>query len=93
MKRQKICIIGGGLTGLMTALTLSKLNFKIEIDKILTPLYFDNQKKLSCIISSMNMIKLLTVELQENLNIYKHNSICFEYIYFNLRILFKVFST
>ena len=46
-------------------------NFKIEIDKILTPLYFDNQKKLSCIISSMNMVKLLTVELQENLNIYK----------------------
>ena len=45
-------------------------NFKIEIDKILTPLYFDNQKKLSCIISSMNMVKLLTVELQENLNIY-----------------------
>jgi len=46
-------------------------NFKIEIDKILTPLYFDNQKKLSCIISSMNMIKLLTVDSQENLNIYK----------------------
>ncbi len=46
-------------------------NFKIEIDKILTPLFFDNQKKLSCIISSMNMVKLLTVEMQENLNIYK----------------------
>ena len=45
-------------------------NFKIEIDKILTPLFFDNQKKLTCIISSMNMVKLLTVELQENLNIY-----------------------
>ena len=46
-------------------------NFKIEIDKILTPLYFDNQKKLSCIISSMNMVKLLTVESQENFDIYK----------------------
>ena len=46
-------------------------SFKIEIDKILTPFFFDNQKKLACIISSMTMVKLLTVELQENLNIYK----------------------
>ena len=45
-------------------------NFKIEIDKILTPLFFDNQKKLACIISCMNMVKILTVESQENLKIY-----------------------
>jgi len=31
MKKQKICIIGGGLTGLITALTLSKLNIKIDL--------------------------------------------------------------
>ena len=31
MKKQKICIIGGGLTGLITALTLSKLNLKIDL--------------------------------------------------------------
>jgi len=31
MKKQKICIIGGGLTGLITAITLSKLNFKIDL--------------------------------------------------------------
>ena len=43
----------------------------IEIDKILTPLFFDNKKKLSCIISSMYLIKLLTVENQSNENIYK----------------------
>ena len=43
----------------------------IEIEKILTPLFFDNKKKLSCIISSMNLIKLLTVENQSNKNIYK----------------------
>ena len=43
----------------------------IEIDKILTPLFFDNKKKLSCIISSMHLIKLLTVENQSNKNIYK----------------------
>ena len=43
----------------------------IEIDKILTPLFFDNKKKLSCILSSMNLIKLLTVENQSNVDIYK----------------------
>ena len=31
MKRQKICIIGGGLTGLVTAITLSKLNCEIDL--------------------------------------------------------------
>ncbi len=31
MNRQKICIIGGGLTGLMTAATLSNLNLDIDI--------------------------------------------------------------
>ena len=30
MAKQNICIIGGGLTGLITAITLSKLNFKVE---------------------------------------------------------------
>ena len=31
MENQKICIIGGGLTGLITALSLSKLNLKIDL--------------------------------------------------------------
>ena len=31
MKKQKICIIGGGLTGLLTASVLSKFNLKIDI--------------------------------------------------------------
>ena len=31
MKRQKICIIGGGLTGLTTAISLSKLNCEIDL--------------------------------------------------------------
>ena len=34
--------------------------FKIEIQEALTPLFFDNKKKLSCIINAMNLIKLLT---------------------------------
>ncbi len=45
-------------------------NFKLEICNAYTPLYFDNNKKLSCIISAMNLIKLLTVESQENVKIY-----------------------
>ena len=31
MKKQKICIIGGGLTGLITAISLSKLNCSIDL--------------------------------------------------------------
>ena len=31
MKKQKICIIGGGLTGLVTAISLSKLNLKVDL--------------------------------------------------------------
>ena len=31
MKKQKICIIGGGLTGLITAIALSKLNLEIDL--------------------------------------------------------------
>ena len=31
MEKQKICIIGGGLTGLTTAIALSKLNIKIDL--------------------------------------------------------------
>ena len=31
MKKQKICIIGGGLTGLITAVTLGKLNLQIDL--------------------------------------------------------------
>ena len=49
----------------------SKLGYiKVEIDKVLTPFYFDNNEKLACIVSAMNLVKLLTVESQENINIY-----------------------
>jgi len=40
--------------------------FKIEILKALTPLYFDENQKLSCISSAMHLIKLLTAEAQSN---------------------------
>ena len=31
MKKQKICIIGGSLTGLVTAISLSRLNCEIDL--------------------------------------------------------------
>jgi DNA repair protein RecO (recombination protein O) len=43
---------------------------KIEILKALTPLYFDENKKLSCISSAMNLIKILTAEAQSNKEIF-----------------------
>ena len=50
----------------------NKLGYlKIEIEKILTPVFFDDRKKLLCILSSMNLIKLLTVDNQSNIKIYK----------------------
>ena len=45
--------------------------FKVEIQRALSPLYFDNQKKLSCITSAMNLIKIITAENQKNINIYE----------------------
>jgi DNA repair protein RecO (recombination protein O) len=71
--------------------------FKIEILNALTPLYFDHSKKLSCISSAMNMIKLLTAESQSNLQIFNLINNFFdilnldnwikEYIYWELELL------
>ena len=44
--------------------------FKIEILNAYTPLYFDNNQKLSCIISAMNLIKILTAESQSSDKVY-----------------------
>ena len=44
--------------------------FKIEIQEALSPYFFDNQQKLSCITSAMQLIKILTAELQKNELIY-----------------------
>ena len=45
--------------------------FKVEILKAHTPMYFDDKNKLLCISSALNLIKLLTVEAQENSKIFK----------------------
>ena len=44
--------------------------FKIEIFKAFSPIYFDDPKKLNCISTAMNLIKILTAESQTNKNIY-----------------------
>ena len=45
--------------------------FKIEIQEALSPIYFDNHQKLSCISSAMDLIKILNPESQVNKNIYE----------------------
>ncbi len=45
--------------------------FKIEIQQALSPLYFDNKHKLSCITSAMNLVKMLTADFQKNENIFE----------------------
>ena len=43
---------------------------KVEIDEIKTPIYLENKKKLFCIIYCMNLIKILTAENENNIEIY-----------------------
>ena len=45
--------------------------FNVEIFKAYSPLYFEQNRKLTCIISAMNLIKLLTVDNQANTEILK----------------------
>ena len=71
--------------------------FKIEILKALTPLYFDENQKLSCISSAMNLVKLLTAEAQSNKEIFilidkffevlASNNWIQEYIFWELELL------
>ena len=46
-------------------------SFKVEIINPITPIFFNNRKKLHCITSAMSMIKLLTAENQKNHEIFK----------------------
>tara|TARA_B100000579_G_scaffold355800_1_gene311268 strand:+ start:932 stop:1612 length:681 start_codon:yes stop_codon:yes gene_type:complete len=71
--------------------------FKIEIIKAQTPLYFDNKKKLLCLNTAINLVKILTADLQSNKNIYDLinnffeilplNNWIKEYIYWELKLL------
>ena len=45
--------------------------FKVEILNAFAPIYFDSAKKLNCISSAMNLIKIFTAESQFNKNLYQ----------------------
>ena len=72
-------------------------SFKIEIQKAYSPLYFENAKKLNCITSAMNLIKLLNADLQSNIKIFNlitefyllldHNDWLKQYIFWELELL------
>ena len=44
--------------------------FKVEIEKIKTPIFLESKQKLSCIVYTMNILKILTVENQANIYVY-----------------------
>ena len=71
--------------------------FKIEIFKAFSPTYFDNPKKLNCISSAMNLVKILSAESQSNIRVYQlindfylileDSSWLKEYIFWELKLL------
>jgi len=71
--------------------------FKVEIVQALSPFFFDNPQKLSCITSAMHLIKMLTAEFQKNHFIYdliqnfyvllKRNNWIKNYIFWELELL------
>ena len=73
--------------------------FKVEIDQAISPFYFDDLQKLSCITSAMHLIKILTAESQKNDQIFylvenfysflKKNNWIKNYIFWELE-LFKI---
>ena len=44
--------------------------FKFEIIEASSPFFFDNKEKLNCLISAMQLIRILNAESQKNLKIY-----------------------
>ena len=64
--------IGNKLYTSFTTKSENKIGyFKVEIFKAFSPIYFDNAKKLNCINSVMNLLKILTADSQKNENVYE----------------------
>ncbi len=71
--------------------------FKIEIIQATTPKYFTDKKKLNCIVNMLDLIRLLTVDNQENIEIYnliknfyliiEHKDFYKKYIFWELELL------
>ena len=63
--------IGNKLYASYNSKNNSKLGyFKFEIVKAEAPLFFDNKKKLSCLTSAIQLIKVLNAEAQPNEKIF-----------------------
>ena len=65
MKKQKICIIGGSLTGLVTAISLSKLN--CEIDLVTGNVYKIDKSNRTIAISENNLDFLDKLNISKSL--------------------------
>ena len=65
MKKQKICIVGGGLTGLVTAIGLSKLN--CEIDIIINNTYKNARSYRTVAVSENNFDFINKLNISESL--------------------------
>ena len=61
MKKQKICIIGGGLAGLVTAICLSKLNCEIDLIVGKTKKNLNSNKTLAISESNLNFLKKMGI--------------------------------
>ena len=61
MKRQKICIIGGSLTGLTTAISLSKLNCDIDLVTGNFQANFNSNRTIAISESNLNFLKKLNI--------------------------------
>jgi len=66
MKKQKICIVGGSLTGLVTAISLSSLNCEIDI--------ITGNKRKDPITSRTIAVSESNLNFLKELNIFKNNS-------------------
>ena len=70
-KIKNFLLIGNHFNVQFNSKNLNKAGyFKIEIEKFLTPHFLDDKMKLNCILYSLNLIKILTVENQSNRKIY-----------------------
>ena len=69
MKKQKICIIGGGLTGLVTAISLSKLNYEIDLIIANSSHNLKSNRTIAISDSNLNFLNKLDISrsLKENL--------------------------
>ena len=76
--------------------------FNIEIIEAISPYFFDNKLKTLILVSSVNVLKILTPELQKNINIYnlflnlltylkdEKRNIILDYVYWELDFLKEI---